>query len=145
MENIARRHWAALATKAAPTLAWVLLVNSGLGLAVWLTTAVIGKWHGLALADLPLVGLFGLLCAALCLKGQAAGWWGAIAFYAVQVPSYFSYTEGSFAVRAGLSLAGVFHLPGGVLVLNLAALLLLAASAAVLTARLRRPIPSAAP
>lgn len=108
-------------------LARVLLLNGLLTLGVCL--GWLGEPHsGMPLAILLGVAMLGIGAAALALKQQRLGWYGGLAYYGVQVVSYYPY-DGSpqWAVKAGVSLGMVLHLVSGVLVLNmLAASLLLA-------------------
>jgi hypothetical protein len=109
--------------RAAQVAAWLLLVNGLLGLGV-------GLWMGAAFTQgLPWLGV---LSGLLSVRRHRAGAWGALLFYGLQLTSYYPYTGNwSFSYRCGLSLGYVARLPDGVLVVNLAALLLLAVSAAL--------------
>jgi hypothetical protein len=107
--------------------AWLLLVNAllGLGVSLWGRSG-----------ELPVLALLGLLSGWLSLRGNRAGVWGAMAFYAPQVLSYYAYSMAwSFSVKSGLSLAFVARLPDGVLIVNVVALGLLAVTAAILVRR----------
>jgi F0F1-type ATP synthase assembly protein I len=113
-------------------LARVLLLNSALALGVCL--GLLGE--SLAGTDLYLVfgaALLGFLSAVLSLKRRRAGLWGGGLYYAVQAASYFA-ADGSWhvSVKAGVSIGLVLQFPAGVLVLNLVALTLLAATVTVL-------------
>ncbi|MYN43915.1 hypothetical protein GTP23_02385 [Pseudoduganella sp. FT93W] len=119
-------------------LARVLLLNGLLTLGVCL--GWLGEPHsGMPLAILIGVAMLGIGAAALALKQQRLGWYGALLYYGVQVVSYYAY-DGSaqWAVKAGVSLGMVLHLASGVVVLNLLAASLLLASGWVLW-RQRRP------
>lgn len=118
-------------------LARVLLLNSVLTVAV-----VLGLLGGLhdpgALPWLAGAALLGGVSAVLSLRGRRAGLYGDALYYAVQVPSWYPYSPGwSYSVKAGISIAAVLHLAGGVLVVNGVALALLAATLWML--RYRRP------
>ena len=108
-------------------VAWLLLINGLLGLAVSLWSMS---------GDLPILALLGVLSGWLWLRKNIMGVWGALAFYAPQLFSYYAYSRTwSFSMKSGLSVAFVAHLPDGVLVVNVAALTLLVASAAILVQR----------
>lgn len=113
-------------------LARVLLLNGLLTLGVCL------GWLGEAHSGLPLVILTGfamlaIVSAALALKRRRLGWYGALPYYGVQVVSYYAYDGSSqWAVKAGVSLGMVLHLASGIVVLNMVAACLLAASGWVL-------------
>ena len=105
-------------------IAWMLVTNGLLGLAVSLATAS-GAW--------PLTSILGVVSGVLSLRRYTVGACGGLLYYALQVVSYYPYSNGwSYSVKSGLSLAAVINLPTGVLVLNVLALLLLGASAIVL-------------
>ncbi|KQQ31080.1 hypothetical protein ASF61_17820 [Duganella sp. Leaf126] len=126
-------------------LARVLLLNSALALAVSL--GLLGEpQYGAALAVLFSVAMLGFLAAVLSLKRMVSGLAGGILYYLPQSVSYFPY-DGSwqFSVKAGVSLGLVARLSHGVFVLNLVALALLAATAAVLAWRLRARHPASSP
>jgi hypothetical protein len=113
-------------------LARVLLLNSALALGVCL--GLLGE--PLSGTDLYLVfgaALLGFLSAVAALKRRRAGLWGGGLYYAVQAASYFA-ADGSWhvSVKAGVSIGLVLQFPAGVLVLNMVALALLAATVAVL-------------
>lgn len=113
-------------------LARVLLLNSALALGVCL--GLLGE--RLAGTDLYLVfgaALLGFLSAVAALKRRRAGLWGGGLYYALQAASYYP-ADGSWhvSVKAGVSIGLVLQFGAGVLVLNLVALVLLAATGAVL-------------
>lgn len=122
-------------------LARVLLLNSGLALAVAL--GLLGPSLDDAGAALVFgAALLGFLAAVLSLKRWRVGAWGGLLYYAVQVLSYFPLDGGrGFSVKAGVSIGVVLRFHDGVVVLNLIALALLAATAAVLAWRKRAPAP----
>jgi hypothetical protein len=106
------------------SIAWMLVANGLLGLAVSLATAP-GAW--------PLASILGIISGALSLRRYAVGVCGGLLYYALQVASYYPYSNTwSYSVKSGVSLAAVIKLPGGVLVLNVLALLLLGTSAVAL-------------
>jgi hypothetical protein len=123
-------------------VARVLLLNSMLALAVSL------GWLGPALEDgafslLFAAAMLGFVAAVLSLRRRLAGLWGGMLYYVLQVLSYFPVAGGwSFSVKAGVSIGVVMRFHDGVLVLNLVALALLAATAVVLAWRMRR-VPAA--
>ncbi|MDR7047614.1 ABC-type multidrug transport system permease subunit [Duganella sp. 3397] len=125
-------------------LARVLLLNSALALAVSL--GLLGPQQaGGALAVVFGVAMLGFLAAVLSLRRMISGLIGGIFYYLPQVGSYFPY-DGSwqFSVKAGVSLGLVARFGHGVFVLNVVALVLLAATATVLVWRLRhRPFSQA--
>jgi hypothetical protein len=113
-------------------LARVLLLNSALALGVCL--GLLGE--PLAGTDLYLVfgaALLGFLSALAALKRHRAGLWGGGLYYALQIASYFA-ADGSWhvSVKAGVSIGLVLQFSSGVLVLNMVALALLAATGAAL-------------
>lgn len=123
-------------------LARVLLLNSGLALAVSL--GLLGEaQQGAAQGELSLVlfgaAMLGFLAGVLSLKRWKTGLAGGLLYYAVQLLSYFPFDGGwQFSVKAGASIGLVMRFHSGVLVLNMVALALLAATAAVLAWRIRR-------
>jgi hypothetical protein len=109
-------------------LARVLLLNSALALGVCL-----GLLGGpLAGADRYLVfgaALLGFLSAVASLKRWRLGLWGGGLYYALQLFSYFPTGGGwQFSVKAGVSIGLVLHLASAVLVVNMVAAALLAAT-----------------
>nr|WP_315402251.1 hypothetical protein [uncultured Duganella sp.] len=122
-------------------LARVLLLNSALALGV--SFGLLGERQpASALPVLFGVALLGFLSAVLSLKRHVVGLWGAMLYYLLQVSSYFPYHGGGqFSIKAGVSVGVVMRFPFGVVVLNLIALALLAASVAVWRWR-RRELPN---
>jgi hypothetical protein len=118
-------------------LARVLLLNSGLALAVSL--GLLGQpVEGVEAALVFGAALLGFLAAVLSLKRWRLGLWGGMLYYALQLVSYFPAAGGwRFSIKAGVSVGLVMQFQTGVLVLNLVALALLAATAAVLAWRRR--------
>ena len=113
----------------APAMAWLLLINGALGLCLAVHAMWSDQQTGLAIDRWPFVPVLGVLSGALSLRGRRAGLCGALLYYAVQLVSYYPYSHaGAFGVKAGLSVATVVHLSDGVLVVNVLALALLAAS-----------------
>lgn len=121
-------------------LARVLLLNSGLALAVSL--GLLGETQQAPWDVSPVLfgaAVLGFLAAVLSLKRWKTGLCGGLLYYAVQLLSYFPADGGwRFSVKAGVSIGMVMRFHSGVLVLNLVALVLLAATAAVLVWRIRR-------
>jgi hypothetical protein len=131
-------------------VATLLLANGALALVTACARLLLASPPALAWSTLPWWALLGLLSGLLAVNGRVAGVCGGVLFHAVQVCAYFGYAHGpTFAIRSGLSLALVLRLPGGVLVVNVVALALLAAGVAVLvlrraaSARARRGAPGA--
>lgn len=122
-------------------VARVLLLNSALALGVCL--GLLGERQPAdALPPLYGAAMLGLLSAVLSLKRWTLGLWGGVLYYALQLVSVFPFDGGwRYAVRAGVSIGMVLRCPRGVVVLNLVALALLAATAAVLAWRRRAPPP----
>ncbi|RZT05413.1 hypothetical protein SAMN05216319_5295 [Duganella sp. CF402] len=121
-------------------LARVLLLNSALALGVCL--GLLGEpLAGSALYWVFGAALLGFLSAVLSLKRWRAGLWGGGLYYALQLASYYP-ADGSwqFSVKAGVSIGLVLQFPSGVLVLNMVALALLAATCVVLARQRRRVI-----
>lgn len=119
-------------------LARVLLLNSALALAVCL--GLLGEaQQGTALAMVYGAALCGFLGAVLSLKRWIAGLWMGLLYYAIQVFSYFPFDgSASYAVKAGVSIGLVLRFPASVVVVNMVALALLAATSAVLMWRHRQ-------
>lgn len=118
-------------------VARVLLLNGVLALAV--VAGLLGEaQYGAARIVLLAAALLGVIAALLSLRGHVAGLWGGVAYYLLQLVSYFPYEgDWSFAVKAGVSIGLVLRLGGGVLVINTVAAALLACTAAVLVWRRR--------
>ena len=119
-------------------LARVLLLNSALALAVslgLLGVASVGAGGALEFG----VALLGFLAAVLSLRRHVAGLWGAGLYYLLQLAGYYPL-DGSPAwhIKAGVSLGLVLHFSQAVVVINMVALVLLAATLAVLHGRRRR-------
>ena len=120
-------------------VARVLLLNSGLALAVSL--GLLGQPLDGAAAWVFGAALLGFLAAVLSLKRWRAGLWGGLLYYALQLVSWFPFDGGGqFSVKAGVSVGLVMRFQSGVLVLNMIALALLLATAAVLAWRRRGAI-----
>jgi hypothetical protein len=119
-------------------LARVLLLNSALALAVSL--GLLGPT--LAAGELPIVfgaAMLGFLAAVFSLKRRKIGLYGGALYYLLQVASFFPADGGwEFSVKAGVSIAVVVPLHVGTVVVNLVALVLLAATFAALVMRKRR-------
>jgi hypothetical protein len=122
-------------------LARVLLLNSGLALAVSL--GLLGAAQDGDAAPLLFgAAMLGFLSAVLSLKRSRYGLWGGAIYYAVQVVSYFPH-DGSpaFSVKAGVSLGLVLRFGAGTVVLNMVALVLLAITLAVAWRRRHSALP----
>lgn len=118
-------------TRIERVVAIVTIVSAGLGLIVWIAAPD-------ADSSLLLLAPPGLLSAFLAWRGRLAGHAIGIAFYAVQLAGYHPYHSAqAYPLRGALSLAFVVHLPTGVLIVNVFAIALLAASAALLWRRRR--------
>lgn len=113
----------------------VLTVANG---AISLIVCGVRLFHHDAVGAAPLLALLGLLSGVLAWRGRVAGHATGLAFYALQLASYYSYDFTlAYQLRGGLSLGFVAHLPSGVLVVNVFAIAMLAASAVLLCWRLR--------
>jgi len=120
-------------------LARVLLLNSGLALAVSL--GLLGPHLDQAGAAVVFgAATLGFLAAVAALKRWTSGLWGGVLYYALQVFSYFPTDGREYSVKAGVSIGLIFHFSQGLLVINLIALALLALTLAVLA--WRRPTKS---
>jgi hypothetical protein len=107
------------------------IVNAALGLLMWLHS-------GRAIGALPLLSLLGLLSGLIAWRGRAAGHAAGLAFYASQLAGYHRYDLSyAYPLHGTLSLAFVVQLPAGVLIVNVLALAMFAASAALLWWQLR--------
>lgn len=112
-------------------VATISIVNAALGL-------LVPVFAGHAGTGALLLSLLGLLSGLLAWRGRLAGHAIGIAFYAVQLAGYHPYHSAqAYPLRGALSLAFVVHLPTGVLIVNVFAIALLAASAALLWRRRR--------
>ncbi|MYM97147.1 hypothetical protein [Duganella vulcania] len=122
-------------------VARVLLLNSALALGVSL--GLLGERQPAdALPVLYSAAMLGFLSAVLSLKRWQAGLWGGLLYYALQLVAVYPLAGGwQFAVKAGVSIGLVLRFHGAVVVLNMVALALLAATAAVLAWRRRAPPP----
>ncbi|MGV7211201.1 hypothetical protein ACLB1G_25475 [Oxalobacteraceae bacterium A2-2] len=122
-------------------VARVLLLNSVLALGV--VAGLLGEPQvGTARLGLLAAALLGLIAAVLSLRGHLPGLWGGIAYYVLQLASYFPYEgDWSFAVKAGVSIGLVLRLGGGILVINMVAAALLSCTVAVLVWRRRQARP----
>nr|WP_315261659.1 hypothetical protein [uncultured Duganella sp.] len=120
-------------------LARVLLLNSGLALAVSL--GLLGEnLDGGARWIVFGAALLGFLSAMACLRRHAIGLYGAGLYYCLQLFSYFPFhADWQFAVKAGVSVGLVMHFRSGVLVLNLVALALFGVTLCTLVWRARHP------
>lgn len=120
-------------------VARVLLLNSALALGVSL--GLLGEQQPAdALPLLYSAAMLGFLSAVLSLKRWKTGLWGGALYYALQLVSIYPFAGGwRFAVKAGVSIGLVLRFHSGVVVINMVALALLAATAAVLAWRYRTP------
>jgi hypothetical protein len=122
-------------------VAALTLANAALGLVL----SVSGFLARGALGSLPLLALLGLLSGVPAWRGRAAGHGAALLFYGVQLAGFHAWhSSQSYSLRGVFSLAFVVHLPAGVLIVNVFAVTMLAASAALLWRR-RSPPPLQAP
>ncbi|WP_229256277.1 hypothetical protein [Duganella lactea] len=118
-------------------LARVLLLNSGLALAVSL--GLLGQAPPARMATFG-VALLGFLAALLSLRRHRAGAWGGMLYYLPQVLIFHRFDGGwQFSLQAGVSLGVSLRVAEGVLVVNLLALVLLAVTAVVCYRRARQP------
>jgi hypothetical protein len=112
-------------------VAGLTIVDGVLGLAVWAST-------GNARGALPLLSLLGLLAGVAVWRAWPSGHLAALAFYGLQLASYHPFDMSSgYQLRGGLSLGFVIYLPAAVMVVNVFALGMFAASAALLCWRAR--------
>lgn len=119
-------------TRVERAVAAVTVVNAALGLVVW-------ALRGGAIATL-LLALLGLLSGVLAWRGRTGGHGAGLAFYGLQLAAWYAYdTTQAWHLRGAFSLALVVHLRSGVLIVNVFALAMLAASAVLLWRRLHRP------
>lgn len=118
-------------TRIERVVAGLTVVNAMLGLLVWVHA-------GGAIGALPLLSLLGLLSGLTAWRGRPSGHAAALAFYALQLAGYHRYDlTCAYPLHGSLSLAFVVHLAAGVLIVNVLALAMLAASVALLWWRLR--------
>ncbi|NVM79038.1 hypothetical protein FHW83_004875 [Duganella sp. SG902] len=123
-------------------LARVLLLNSALALGVCL--GLLGPpLDGAGRYAVFGAALLGFVSGLLSLKRHRPGLWGGGLYYLLQLVSYFP-AGGSwqFSVKAGVSVGLVLQFQHGVLVFNLVAGALLAATLAVLGWRRRVKLPN---
>jgi hypothetical protein len=115
-------------------VATITIVNAALGLIVWIAAGSAG-------ASLLLLSLLGLLSGVLSWRTRLPGTALGLAFYGLQLAGYHPYhSADAYPLRGALSLSVVVHLPAGVLIVNVLALALCAASAALLWRRVRMRI-----
>jgi hypothetical protein len=121
-------------------VARVLLLNSALALGVSL--GLLGEaQEASALPLLYSAAMLGFLGAVLSLRRWKLGLWAGVAYYALQLFSYYPFDGGwHFAVKAGVSIGLVMRFHGGVFIVNMVALALLAATVAVLVWRYREVV-----
>jgi len=117
-------------------LAGLTILDGLLGLAVWMLA--VWMLAGSASGALALLSLLALFAGINAWRGRPAGHLAALAFYGLQLATYHAF-DSSFAyrVRGGLNLGAVVYLPNAVLVLNLFAIGMFAACAALLWWRVR--------
>lgn len=127
------------------TMARILLLNGGLTLLVVL--GVIGppqqiNEFGILLA----ASLLAIISAVLAMRGRVLGWWGALAYYGVQLCSYYPLDEDGlqFAVKAGVSYSLDFHLQHGIFLVNLIAIAFFATTVVILRRRYKHGAPATA-
>lgn len=115
-------------------IAGLSVANGVLGLAMW----AIGLLPHGALGSLPLLPLLGLLAGVLAWRGRPSGHGAGLVFYGLQAAGFHAYESAqAWQLPWTLSLAFVVHLPAGVLIVNVFAIAMLGASAALLWRRLR--------
>jgi hypothetical protein len=118
-------------TRIERVVAGLTIVNAALGLLMWLRV-------GGAIGALPLLSLLGLLSGLIAWRGRPGGHAAGLAFYAFQLAGYHRYDlTYAYPLRGSVSLAFVVHLPAGVLIVNVLAVAMFAASVALLWRRLR--------
>lgn len=118
--------------------AWLLLFNGAAGLLVPLVPTLM---HSGALDPSRLLAItpfWGIAAGVLALRGHVGGFLAGVGFYAIQVISFFS-PDFNVSFKSGLSLAAVFVMPQGVMVVNWAALVLGLVCAVVVWTTLHRP------
>lgn len=127
--RLARLPW----TRIERIVAGLTIVNGVLALAAWaLPPLADGTIASLLLA------LLGLLSGILAWRGRPGGHGAGLAFYGLQLAAWYSYDATRiYHLRGAFSLAFVLHVRSGVLIVNLFALAMLAASTALLWRRLR--------
>jgi hypothetical protein len=113
-------------------LARVLLLNSALTLAVCL--GLLGEVQDGSQRMLMFgMALLGFLAAVLALKRHIAGLWGAALYYLPQVLSYYRFDQSwHLSVKAGVSIGLSLRFADGILIINLLAFALLAATGGIL-------------
>jgi hypothetical protein len=111
--------------------AGLTILDGVLGLAVWVYT-------GDARGGLPFLSLLALLAGAQAWRGRPGGHIAALAFYGLHLVRYQSFDAApGYLPRAALNLGVVVHLPNAVAVINVFALGMFAASAALSWRRTR--------
>lgn len=112
-------------------VAGLTILDGVLGLGVSLHT-------GNARGALPLLSLLALLAGAKAWRGRPVGHMAALAFYGLHLATYYPIDlSPGYHLRGALNLGVVVYLPAAVLVVNVFALGMFAASAALLWWRAR--------
>ena len=113
-------------------MAGLTLFDGLLGLGVCIVTGSVGR-------GLPLLSLLALFAGLQAWRGRPGGHLAALAFYGLHLAAYhpFDFT-GGYRLRGALNLGAVVYLPNAVVVLNVFAIGMFAASAALLWWRARR-------
>jgi hypothetical protein len=103
--------------------AWLLIINGWAGVLVPLSATLMGGSAIDPMGLLAMTPLMGIAAGFIALRGYLAGLVIGVVFYAIQTINFFSPAV-TFNFKSGLSIATVFVLPQGVLVINWAALVL---------------------
>ncbi len=118
-------------TRAVRIVACLAVLDSLLGLSVWIAMGRVG-------GTLLLLSLLALLAGALAWHGRPGGYLAALVCHGPRLVSYMAFDmSASYQVRGALNLGVVIQLPAAVLVINVFALGMFAASAALLWWRTR--------
>jgi hypothetical protein len=112
-------------------VAGLAILDGVLGLAVWICTCN-------ARGALALLSLLALLAGMKAWRGRPSGHLAALACYGLRLANYSSFDMSSrYDLRGALNLGVVIHLPTAVVIVNVFALGMFAASASLLWWRAR--------
>jgi len=126
-DNTSHAQWA----RVERVLAGMTILDGMLGLAVWMVADS-------ASGALALLSLLALFAGTQAWRRRPAGQLAALGFYGLHLATYHAFDfSRSYQLRGALNLGAVIYLPNAVVVLNVFAIAMFAASAAMLWWRVR--------